>query len=210
MERLSHNTANKLSFFGEWRVIDESEFMSPTAAAMRAESDYSQVVTDGCDLRLIQKDLHDLQSTLTSPQGQLAGKLQEMNRETTEQLDRARQKFNAIETIWRENNFQRYLDAEQSEPAQQLSQVDRKLAQAVREVVGMKRDAETALMELTKSVASVDNLIGKSNQLKRSSCTFRQTATIEKNSAPMSLKMQLLVAAILSFLGYSLLKYLGW
>lgn len=83
MERLSHNNANKLSFFGEWRVIDESEFMSPTAAAMRAESDYSQVVTDGYDLRLIQKDLHDLQSTLTSPQGQLAGKLQEMNRETT-------------------------------------------------------------------------------------------------------------------------------
>lgn len=189
--------------------MDEHEFMSPTAATVRGERGSFKSTEDIFDLQVIQKDLRELQATLASPRDEFAGKLHEMNRETSEQLDRAREKFNAIETVWRENNFQKYLDEGVVANPQQLSQVDRKLAQAVREVIEMKRDAETALMELTKSVASVDSLIGKSNRLKNSSSTFRHKANIEKNSIPLSLKTQILLVAFISFVAYTVFKYLG-
>ncbi|CDR96497.1 hypothetical protein BBBOND_0304010 [Babesia bigemina] len=221
MSRLPPRRPDAPSFYGEWRVVDEHEFMSPTVADVRTESEYSQAVDEG---GLLQKELHDLRSTLTSPQNDFTNRLEEINRETAgrskqfvygahvvlEQLDRARQKFLAIETTWRKNNFQRYLDDELLNSGQHLSHVDRKLAQAVREVVEMKRDAETALIELTKSVASVDSLIGKTNRLNRSSRAFMQKANAEKNATSLSLKAQLFIAALLSFAGYTLMKYLGW
>ncbi|ORM41120.1 Ribose-5-phosphate isomerase A [Babesia sp. Xinjiang] len=198
------------SFYGEWRIIDEHEFMSPTAAAMRTESEYSQafVVTD--DTGILHTELRDLRSSIASPNNDIAERLGEINRETSEQLDKARRKFLAIESTWQKNNFQRYLDADRETPGQHLSHVDRKLAQAVREVVEMKRDAETALMELTKSVASVDSLIGKTNRLKRSTCTFRQQAYAEKKYGTWSFKLQLFIAAIVSFAGYTLIRYFAW
>ncbi|GFE52897.1 crossover junction endodeoxyribonuclease ruvC, putative [Babesia ovis] len=198
------------AFYGEWRIVDEHEFMSPSVAAIRAESEYSQAFGATDDTVTMQKELREIRSTFTSPNNDFTGRLEEINRETSEQLDRARQKFLAIESTWQENNFQRYLEGSRGGSIPSLSHVDRKLAQAVREVVEMKRDAETALMELTKSVASVDSLIGKTNRLKHSSSTFRQHAHAEKKSGAFSFKAQLFIAALVSFAGYTLIKYLGW
>ncbi|GIX61881.1 ribose 5-phosphate epimerase [Babesia caballi] len=210
MEKPPQSGRGLPSFYGDWRVVDEHEFMSPTAAAVRTDSEYSQAVAAGDDSGVLRKELRELRSSLNSPQNDFAERLEEINRETSAQLDRARRKFQAIESTWKKHNFQRYLDAEQVAPGQLLSHVDQKLAQAVREVVEMKRDAETALMELTKSVESVDSLIGKTSRLKRSSSAFKQKAGVEKNSAPLTLKVQLLIAAMVSFAGYALVKYFGW
>ncbi|KAG6440065.1 putative integral membrane protein [Babesia bovis T2Bo] len=210
MSRHLQSDPDAPSFFGDWRIVEEHEFMSPTSAVLRAESDYSQALAPSDESGTIQKELREISSTFTSPKDEITGRLAEINRETSEQLDKARQKFLAIESTWKKNNLQRYLDSDHSLGLKQLSHVDHKLAQAVREVVEMKRDAEIALMELTKSVASVDSLISKTNRLKRSTCTFRQQANYEKKNSSMSLKMQVFIAAIATFAVYALLKYVGW
>ncbi|UKJ88750.2 hypothetical protein MACJ_001995 [Theileria orientalis] len=188
--------------YKDWLVVDEIDYML-TESTMR-----SQLSTHSDDDSSYSGDTYDNYSYQSQQNHELdldkivAEKIDQINRETNDDIKKIKNKLNQIESRWDEGNIKKYTENNNKHP--ELNEIDRLLGEAIKEVVEIQKGANMAVLELSKSVENVDEIYSKTVDLKNSTDKFRKTAYKEKVTQPMSLKSQLMIAAS-AFLGLQFL-----
>ncbi|UKK01136.2 hypothetical protein MACK_001949 [Theileria orientalis] len=188
--------------YKDWFVVDEIDYML-TESTMR-----SQLSSHSDDDSSYSGDTYDNYSYKSEHNHELdldkivAEKIDQINRETNDDIKKIKNKLNQIESRWDEGNIKKYTENKNKHP--ELSKIDRLLGEAIKEVVEIQKGANMAVLELSKSVENVDEIYSKTMVLKDSTDKFRKKAYREKVAQPMSLKSQLMIAAS-AFLGLQFL-----
>ncbi|EKX73326.1 conserved hypothetical protein [Theileria equi strain WA] len=159
--------------YQDWLVIDELAFTSPKIHKSRGPG-LDSTADFGCD---------------TNENASIMQRFREINKETADDLEKIRAKLQQIENNLQECNAERYLQADPN-----FDHLDRLLGEAVKEVVEMQKGANTAVLELTRSVERIDSLVNKTEDLREKSENFRRVA--QNVDSGLSFKVKLLIAAI--------------